>query len=62
MYGDEHSLSSFLSCVAVKESRPEVGSSIKRTLGLVMSSQAMLSRFFSPPLSLFVAPSPTIVS
>mmetsp|Transcript_31977 Transcript_31977/g.55117 ORF Transcript_31977/g.55117 Transcript_31977/m.55117 type:complete len:91 (-) Transcript_31977:716-988(-) len=34
---------------AVKLSRPEVGSSKKRTLGLTISSMPMHTLFFSPP-------------
>ncbi len=48
---------------AANESSPEVGSSRKRSLGLPSSSQPMLSRFFSPPLSplFFASPEPAFM-
>mmetsp|Transcript_27567 Transcript_27567/g.63490 ORF Transcript_27567/g.63490 Transcript_27567/m.63490 type:complete len:120 (+) Transcript_27567:524-883(+) len=39
----------FTTLKAEKESRPEVGSSKKRTSGLEISSTPMAVRFFSPP-------------
>ena len=47
---------------AVDESSPEVGSSTKRSDGLVTSSTPMLTRFLSPPLMPPRSGSPTMVS
>mmetsp|Transcript_29488 Transcript_29488/g.68659 ORF Transcript_29488/g.68659 Transcript_29488/m.68659 type:complete len:113 (-) Transcript_29488:423-761(-) len=48
---------------AAELSRPEVGSSSMRILGLDTNSHAMATRFISPPLMpLIRLPSPTLVS
>ena len=42
-------LTTLITSLAVKESRPDVGSSRKSTEGLVMSAMAMLVRLACPP-------------